>query len=147
MSPLIAHGLLCSIIANNVLSTIPHYTAMNWQHWARHLKSEAMALYLAYRDPRTPWIARVVLVVVVAYAFSPIDLIPDFIPILGYVDDLLLLPLGIAVAIRLLPAEVLMDCRKQASQMVDKPVSRVAAAIIVTIWILVGVGMVRWLTT
>ena len=120
---------------------------MNWRQWAQHLKSETMALYLAYRDAHTPWIARVVLVVVVAYAFSPIDLIPDFIPILGYVDDLLLLPLGIALAIRLLPAEVLMDCREQASQMVDKPITRVAAVVIVIIWILVGVGIFHWLTT
>lgn len=82
---------------------------------AQALKVELQALLIAYRDPRTPWIARAWSVCVLAYAFSPIDLIPDFIPILGYLDDLLLLPLGIALAIKLVPRQVMDDARKKAS--------------------------------
>ena len=101
-----------------------------------------MALYLAYRDPRTPWYARVVIALVVAYAFSPIDLIPDFIPVLGYLDDMILLPLGVALAVRLIPANVLADCREQARQSVDKPANRVAALAIIALWIVVGAWIV-----
>jgi uncharacterized membrane protein YkvA (DUF1232 family) len=119
---------------------------VNWREWARQLKTETLALYLAYRDPRAPWYARVVIVLVVAYAFSPIDLIPDFIPVLGYLDDLVLLPLGIALAIRLLPADLLADCREQARQSVTKPTSRTAALVIIAIWLLAGVMVIHWLT-
>lgn len=87
-----------------------------WKHWARTLKREVYALYLAYRDPRVPWYARLLAGVVVAYAFSPIDLIPDFIPVLGYLDDLLLVPLGIALVIRLIPPHVLAECRAEAGR-------------------------------
>jgi uncharacterized membrane protein YkvA (DUF1232 family) len=80
---------------------------------ARYLKSETFALYLAARDPRTPWYAKLVVAGIVAYAFSPIDLIPDFVPVLGYLDDLVLIPAGIALAIRLVPDPVLMECRAQ----------------------------------
>jgi uncharacterized membrane protein YkvA (DUF1232 family) len=120
---------------------------MNWRLWARQLKTETMALYLAYRDPRTPWAARLVIVLVVAYAFSPIDLIPDFIPVLGYLDDLVLLPLGIALAVRLLPADLMAECREQASLMVDKPTSRAAALVIIMLWVLAGVLVIHWLTS
>ncbi len=85
-----------------------------WQEKARALKQEIYALYLAYRDPRTPLAARIVTACVVAYAFSPIDLIPDFVPVLGYLDDLILVPLGIALALRLIPPEVMSDCRARA---------------------------------
>ena len=115
-----------------------------WRHWAHLLKHEVYALYLAYRDPRVPWYARVVAGLVVAYAFSPIDLIPDFIPILGYLDDLLLLPLGIALAIRLLPPTVLAESRAAAAQrMADgKPINRAMAVCIVTLWLaLAGLGI------
>ncbi|KPV50506.1 hypothetical protein SE17_26560, partial [Kouleothrix aurantiaca] len=74
---------------------------------ARHLKAEIYALYLAYRDPRVPWYARVFVACVVGYALSPIDLIPDFVPVLGYLDDLIVLPLGLSIALRLIPAEVM----------------------------------------
>ncbi len=82
--------------------------------WAGRLKTELQALYLAYRDPRTPLLARVLAIVVVAYAFSPIDLIPDPIPVLGYLDDLVLIPLGIALAVRMVPSDVLAECREEA---------------------------------
>lgn len=101
------------------------------------LKRETVALYFAYRDPRCPWFARLVAVIVVAYAFSPIDLIPDFIPVLGYLDDLLLLPLGVYFAIRLIPPQVLADAREKSARLEDKPVNRLAAFVIVTVWLLV----------
>lgn len=87
-----------------------------WKERAKALKTELRALRIAYGDPRTPWFAKAWLLLVIAYAFSPIDLIPDFIPVLGYLDDLLLLPLGIALAIRLIPAEVLAQARQKAAQ-------------------------------
>jgi uncharacterized membrane protein YkvA (DUF1232 family) len=106
------------------------------QH-ARHLKAETFGLYLAARDPRTPWYAKLLAVGIVAYAVSPIDLIPDFVPVLGYLDDLILIPAGIALAIRLVPDSVLADCRAQAHEIFEneKPVSWVAGAVIVVIWL------------
>ena len=87
-----------------------------WKERAKKLKTEIQALLIAYRDPRTPWTARACVWLVVAYALSPIDLIPDFIPVLGYLDDLLLLPLGIGLALRLIPADVMEEARKKAAQ-------------------------------
>jgi uncharacterized membrane protein YkvA (DUF1232 family) len=109
-----------------------------WKRWARSLKAELFAIYLAYRDPRVPWYARLVAACVVGYAFSPIDLIPDMIPILGYLDDLILLPLGIALTLRLIPPTVLAECRVKASEILskNKPVNRLAAVLIVSIWLL-----------
>jgi uncharacterized membrane protein YkvA (DUF1232 family) len=108
-----------------------------WKRRARQLKTETYALYLAYRDPRVPWYARVFAAAVVAYAFSPIDLIPDPIPVLGYLDDLVLVPLGIAIALRLIPPQVMAECRERAHAEIGagKPVNWVAAAAIVTIWV------------
>jgi len=104
---------------------------------AHVLKHEAFAIYLAAKDPRTPWYAKALIFFVVAHTFSPIDLIPDFIPVLGYLDDLLITPLGIALAIRLIPPEVLEEARgKVATQGVGRGVGFVGAAIIVIIWIL-----------
>lgn len=102
----------------------------------RHLKAETFALYLAARHPQTPWYAKLFVACIVAYAFSPIDLIPDFVPILGYLDDLVLIPIGIALAIKLIPPSVLAECRKRAQEIISngKPVSRVAGAVIVVIW-------------
>ena len=114
-----------------------------WKQQVRHLKTETLALYLASRDPRTPWYARGVVVLVVAYALSPIDLIPDFVPVLGYLDDLVLLPLGIALALMLIPPEVMRDCRVRASAMQEKPASRAAVVVIVAIWVLLAVVAVR----
>lgn len=104
---------------------------------ARALKKEAYAVYLAARDPRTPWYAKVLIIFVVAHTFSPIDLIPDFIPILGYLDDLLITPGGIWLAVRLIPPHVLEEARATAStQGVDRHVKIIGAGIILLIWIL-----------
>lgn len=113
-----------------------------WKQRAQRLKREVYALYLAYKDPRTPWLARVVAVCVVGYAFSPIDLIPDFIPVLGYLDDLVLLPLGIALALRLIPAEVMADCRRMAAEATERPTNWLVAGLIVALWVaLAGIGV------
>ena len=116
------------------------------QKRARHLKAETFALYLAARDPRTPWYTKLLVAGIVAYAVSPIDLIPDFVPVLGYLDDLILIPVGIALAIRLVPNSVLADCRAQAQETFKnrKPVSRVAGAVIVVIWIALAVLCLVW---
>jgi uncharacterized membrane protein YkvA (DUF1232 family) len=106
---------------------------------ARLLKRDTIALYLAARDPRTPWYAKVLAGVVVAYALSPIDLIPDFIPVLGYLDDLILVPAGIALVLRLVPAEVMTDCRERATAQAERPTSRVGAAVMIGIWLVLGV--------
>lgn len=106
---------------------------------ARRLKAETYALYLACRDPRTPWYARLVAAGVVAYLFSPIDLIPDPIPVLGYLDDLIIVPLGIALALKLIPAEVMIECRARAEAAGDRPTSWGAAVVIVAIWILAAI--------
>ena len=113
-----------------------------WRRWAGRLKAETYALYLAYRDPRVPLYAKVFAALVVGYAFSPIDLIPDFIPILGYLDDLLVVPLGVALAVRMIPGDVLSESRQRAREMVERgerPVSRTAAAVIVALWIALAV--------
>ena len=111
-----------------------------WKQWARQLETEVYAIYVAYRDPRVPWYARVFAACVVAYAFSPIDLIPDPIPILGYVDDLILIPLGIKLALSMIPAEVMAESREKARAIMrqGKPVNRAAAAVIVVIWLLLA---------
>jgi uncharacterized membrane protein YkvA (DUF1232 family) len=109
----------------------------SWHKHAAQLKTEIYALYLAYKDDRTPIVARVFAGVVVAYAFSPIDLIPDFIPIFGYLDDLLLVPLGIYLALKMIPPQVRAECRIQAADEMAqrKPVSQVAAVVIVLVWV------------
>ena len=111
-----------------------------WERCASELRADTYALYLAGKDPRVPWFAKALAVAVVAYAFSPIDLIPDFIPILGYLDDLLLVPLGVALVLRLVPPEVMAECRKKARDATaqGKPVNRWAAAVIVAIWLLLA---------
>jgi uncharacterized membrane protein YkvA (DUF1232 family) len=115
-----------------------------WKQRARHLKREVYALYLACKDPRVPWYARVLALCVVGYAFSPIDLIPDFIPILGYVDDLILIPLGVAVVIKLIPPPVLSESRDKAQAVLSqgKPTNWVAAGVIVLIWLLLAAASV-----
>ena len=110
---------------------------------ARALKNEALAVYLAAKDPRTPWYAKLIAFVTIAYAFSPIDLIPDFIPILGYLDDLFIVPAGIALAIRLIPADVLAEARETvASQSVERSVSYVGAGLIIFMWIVILIGVI-----
>ena len=112
----------------------------------RHLKAETFALYLAARDSRTPWYAKLLVAGIVAYALSPIDLIPDFVPVLGYLDDLILIPIGIALAIKLVPPQVLAECRARAQETIQngKPVSRVAGAVIVVIWLALAALCFVW---
>ena len=117
--------------------------------WASQLKRDGITLWFAGRHPLTPWHARALGIFVVAYALSPIDLIPDFIPVLGYLDDVLLLPGLIWLAIRLLPAEVLADCRRQADEWATsrlaRPVSWMGAVVIVLMWTGVCAGLWMWL--
>jgi uncharacterized membrane protein YkvA (DUF1232 family) len=111
---------------------------MGWKAWrerARLLRREVYTLYYAVRDPRVPWYAKAIAGFVVAYAVSPIDLIPDFIPVLGYVDELILLPLGIALVLRMIPADVLAECRARAEQTRTRVRSWIAAGVIVLLWI------------
>lgn len=108
------------------------------RRWAAELKREVYALYLAYRDPRVSWYAKVFAAVVVGYAFSPIDLIPDPIPVLGYLDDLVLIPLGVAIAVRMIPSEVMDECRREARNAEGRPANRVAAAVVVAVWLLLA---------
>jgi len=103
---------------------------------AKELKAEVFVLYFAYKDPRVAWYAKVFIIIVVGYAFSPIDLIPDFIPILGYLDDLVLIPLGVALAIKMIPVPVMEEAREKARSLPTKPKNWLAAIIIIVIWIL-----------
>lgn len=103
--------------------------------WARTLKRDVLALWLAARDPRTPWWIKGLALAVAAYAFSPVDLIPDFIPVLGYVDDLLLVPLGIWLVVRLMPADLMAELRLAAAGYQRRPVSCIAGLVIILIWI------------
>jgi len=117
--------------------------------WSRVVRRDAHALYLAARDPRVPWYAKAVAFGTAAYAASPIDLIPDFIPILGYVDDLVIVPAGLALALRLIPPDVMQEHRELAALAADRPISKAAACIIVAIWVAAfSVGslvLYRWL--
>ena len=111
--------------------------------WARRLKNDVLALWLAARDRRTPWAPKVIAVAVVAYALSPIDLIPDMIPALGYLDDLLILPLGIWLAVRLMPAALMAGFRAQAEGM-PHPVSRAGLVMVLLTWAALLAGGVWW---
>lgn len=113
---------------------------------ARRLKAETFALYLAARHPATPWYAKLLIAGIVAYAFSPIDLIPDFVPVLGYLDDLVLIPLGILLAVRLVPPPVLAECRGKATEMAanGRPVSRTAGFVIAGIWVALAALGLLW---
>lgn len=104
------------------------------KQWAQIVTRDTVSLYLAARDPRTPWYAKFIAAFVVGYALSPIDLIPDFIPIIGYLDDIVLIPIGLWIAMRLIPREVIEDCRSRATELTERPTSVTAALIIVFIW-------------
>ena len=112
--------------------------------WARNIKRDIVALFLAARDPRTPWQAKALAAFVAAYALSPIDLIPDFIPILGYLDDLLLVPAGIWLAVRLVPVDLMDEFRRKAAELGKRPKSRVGALVIIAIWIAAAGGLSWW---
>ena len=110
---------------------------------ARALRNEAFAVYLAAMDPRTPWYAKALIFFVVVHTFSPIDLIPDFIPVLGYLDDLIITPVGLALSIRLIPAEVLEEARsKVAGSSLDRSVRYIGAGIIIFMWIVILIGAI-----
>ncbi|MET1030410.1 YkvA family protein [Domibacillus tundrae] len=119
------------------------------KNWAKQLKRRLFVLYFAYQDERVPWYAKVFTACVVAYAFSPIDLIPDFIPILGYLDDLILVPLGIFLALKMIPEPVIADCEVKAEELIKngKPKNWVAGAAVLFIWVLalswIGVWMLQ----
>ena len=117
--------------------------------WASALKRDGHAIYLASRDPRVPWYAKALAIAVAGYALSPIDLIPDFIPIVGYLDDLILLPLGIWLVVSLIPPEIMVECRARADEAAQRPVSRAGMAAIILLWIagaltLGWIGYARW---
>ena len=116
------------------------------KNWARLVKRDIHAIYLCSRDPRVPWHAKALAIFVAAYALSPIDLIPDFVPVLGYLDDVILVPVGIWLVVRLIPADVMAEHRELAAAAHDRPVSRTAAAVIVAIWIVSAIlcGWLIW---
>jgi len=114
------------------------------REWARRLKREALTVYFAARHPDTPLLVRLLALAVAAYALSPIDLIPDFIPVLGYLDDLLLVPLGVWLVVRLLPPSVVQQARAEAAAAADRPVSKSAAVVIVCLWA-VALALAAWL--
>lgn len=113
--------------------------------WAKALKRKIFVLYLAYKDPRVSWYAKVFAICVVAYAFSPIDLIPDFIPILGYLDDIILVPLGIMLALKMIPKDVITECELKAQEMLSKgkPKNWIAGSIILVIWFLILIWILK----
>ena len=113
--------------------------------WARGIKRDVVTVYFAARDPNAPLLARILAGLVAAYALSPIDLIPDFIPVLGYLDDLLIVPLGLLLVIRLMPDEVLINARSKADTLLARPRSWLAAACFVAIWLVLGFYLVLWL--
>lgn len=113
--------------------------------WAKQLKQHTLLVYFAARDPRTPWAVRLLALLVAAYALSPIDLIPDFIPVIGYLDDLLIVPLGLALVVRLTPAEVIEAAREKAAHTAAQPVSYSAAVVIVVVWLLLAALLIHWL--
>ena len=116
-----------------------------FRQWAQVVKRDTVCLYLAARDPRTPWYAKAIALSIVAYALSPIDLIPDFIPIIGYLDDILLVPIGLWIAMRMVPDDVIEDCRAQATQLTERPSSRAAVLTIVVIW-MGAAAAIGWVT-
>ena len=112
--------------------------------WSYVIKRDVHAIYLASRDPRVPWYAKAVGIAVAAYALSPIDLIPDFIPVLGYLDDLIIVPLGIALVVRLIPSDVMAEHRTQAAAAQNRPVSLAGATVVIAAW-LAALCLVGWL--
>lgn len=140
-------------LSSKVRCTLGHWSLVisfymqSLKQAARQLKKETYAVYLASKHQRLSWYARALAGVTVAYAFSPIDLIPDFIPILGYLDDLIIVPLGIWLVLKMIPPEVLAECREKAAAEIElgKPINRAAAAVIIAIWIGLGILAAIWL--
>jgi uncharacterized membrane protein YkvA (DUF1232 family) len=115
------------------------------KQWAQAIKRDVLALWIAARDSRVPWYAKALAMAIAAYALSPIDLIPDFIPVLGYLDDLVIVPLGILLVVALIPGALMVEFRQQAATLAAKPRSTVAAVVIVLIWIAAMILVVWWL--
>lgn len=113
------------------------------KQWARRIKRDVVALWIAARDPRVPWYAKATAGVVAAYALSPVDLIPDFIPIIGYLDDLLIVPVGIVLAVKLVPADLMREFREKAVQC-EKPASKAGFAVMFALWALAAIAL-TWL--
>jgi len=113
------------------------------KQWARTIKRDAVAIWIAARDPRVPWYAKVLAATVAAYALSPIDLIPDFVPVLGYLDDIVIVPAGILLIVRLMPDGLMDEFRAEAARLEERPVSRVAAAGIVLLWV-AALALTAW---
>ncbi|HZH10045.1 MAG TPA: YkvA family protein [Microvirga sp.] len=111
--------------------------------WARAVKRDVVALFIAARDPRVPWYVKAAAMAIAAYALSPIDLIPDFIPVLGYLDEVIILPVAMALVIRMIPDPLMAEFRETAQRRAERPVSRVAAAVIVALWI-AAAGCLLW---
>ncbi|ASJ75315.1 YkvA family protein [Granulosicoccus antarcticus] len=119
-------------------------TTVKIRQWAQQLKQDVVAVYFAARNPETPLLVRCFAIIIAAYALSPIDLIPDFIPVLGYLDDLLIVPLGLFLVIRLLPKDILNDAREKSRAVLSRPQSRAAAIVIIGIWILCLSLLLLW---
>jgi uncharacterized membrane protein YkvA (DUF1232 family) len=119
-------------------------TVVKLKEWARAMKRDVHAIYLAARDPRVPWYVKALALCVAAYALSPIDLIPDFIPVLGYLDDLIIVPLGILAVVQLIPPEIMAEHRATAAIASERPISRSGAVVIVLIWI-ASIAIIAWL--
>jgi len=114
------------------------------RYWARLVKRDVHAIYCAARDPRVPWYAKALAICVAGYALSPIDLIPDFVPILGYMADVIIVPLGILIVVKLIPPEIMAEHRAVAALAQDRPVSRTAALVIAIVWT-ACIGLAGWL--
>ena len=114
------------------------------KQWARLIKRDVHALYLASRDPRVPWYAKALAILVAGYALSPIDLIPDFIPILGYLDDVIIVPLGVLAVVKLIPKDIMQEHRDLADAAGDRPVNKTAATMIIAIWV-ASLALAVWL--
>ncbi len=111
--------------------------------WARAIRKDVVALYIAGRDPRVPWHVKAMAVAIAAYALSPIDLIPDFIPVLGYLDEVILLPIAIALVIRMIPDPLMVEFREEAQRRSERPVSRVAAVAVIALWLAAAMFLLR----
>jgi uncharacterized membrane protein YkvA (DUF1232 family) len=114
-----------------------------WRNWARSIRRDIVALWIAARDPRVPWYAKAAAAAVAAYALSPIDLIPDFIPVLGYLDDLIIVPLGVLLAVRLVPAELMAEFREEAARR-ENPASKAGLAFVIAVWVAAAI-LLAWL--
>lgn len=117
------------------------------REWARLVKRDVVALWIAARDARTPWYAKALAMAVAAYALSPIDLIPDFIPVIGYLDDMIVVPLGVLLVIALIPPELMDEFRREAEKMDKRPISKIAAAAVILLWAVCCVWFVAWVAS